>query len=92
MSTLITASLNLSKIDKARIVTGKTGNKYIDVAIWINDQPDQYGNDVSIQQRTNQGEEKIYLGNGRIFKREPDPAPPQPDQPAPTTEYDDLPF
>lgn len=99
MSKLITAKINCSKIDKTRLFTGKKGI-YLDLAIWINDQPDQFGNDVSIQQRTNEGEDKIYLGNGRVFKKEseiPSVSQSQPqtqstEPPEPVNEYDDLPF
>ena len=50
MNKLMTASINLSKIDKTRIIEGKNG-KYIDLVIWFNEEPDQYGNNFSIQQR-----------------------------------------
>jgi len=63
---LMTASINLSKIDKSKIIEGKNG-KYIDLVIWFNEEPDQYGNNFSIQQKTAMGESKIYLGNGKYY-------------------------
>lgn len=68
MSQLITASIDLDKIKAERLIQGKKG-KYANITIWINDQPDQYGNDVSIEQKTEKGETKIYIGNGRTYKK-----------------------
>lgn len=77
MSKLITASINLNKIDKNKIfVSKKTGEKHLNISIWVNDEPDQYGNDCSIQQSTKKGEAKIFLGNGKYFvknEQESDP-------------------
>lgn len=33
----------------------------------MNDTPDKYGNDISIEQRVKKGEDKIYLGNGKFY-------------------------
>lgn len=68
MSQLITASIDLDKIKAERLIQGKKG-KYANITIWINDQPDQYGDDVSIEQKTEKGETKIYIGNGRTYKK-----------------------
>jgi hypothetical protein len=70
MSKLIKASINLSKIAKSTLFESKSGEKWLNLSIWLNDTPDQYGNDVSIQQQTAQGEPKIYLGNGKYYKKE----------------------
>lgn len=86
MSKLITASINLSKIDKTKIIEGKKG-KYIDLTIWLNDQPDQFGNDVSIEQRTEKGADKNYIGNGKIYKQSEQPVASNP-----IVENDDLGF
>jgi len=66
MSKLFTGKIDLTKIDKSKIFTGKKG-KYVDVTIWINDEPDQYGNSMSIQQSTKKGDSKIYIGNCKEF-------------------------
>jgi hypothetical protein len=78
MSTLINASIDLTKIDKTKIQTHdkfgqpfKNGAKYLSVQIWVNDEPDQYGNNVSISVSQSlvereAGEKKVYLGNGKI--------------------------
>jgi hypothetical protein len=68
MSQLITASIDVMKIDKARLITGKKGT-YLNVTIWVNDQPDQFGNNVSIEQKTDKGQTKIYLGNGKTYHK-----------------------
>lgn len=91
MSKLITASLDISKIDKSKIIEGKKG-KYINLTLWVNDQEDQFGNNVSIQQSLSKeereaGAEKIYLGNGKV--RDGGGATPAP---AANAGSNDLPF
>lgn len=68
---IIGASIDLSKIDKSKIVQGKNGAKYYNVDIIVNDKPDNYGNNVAItdkqtkEERTAK-EKKVYLGNGKV--------------------------
>lgn len=74
MSKLITASIDLTKINKAKLFEGKKGGKWLNLTIWLNDKEDQYGNDVSIQQSLSKeereaGANKIYLGNGKQYKQ-----------------------
>lgn len=85
MSKLITASIDVTKIEKNLLYKGKKGT-YLKLSIWQNDTPDQYGNDFSIQQTTGKDEPKIFLGNGKYYT--PQEAP----QEAPKNEPDDLPF
>jgi hypothetical protein len=66
---MLTGSIDLSKIDKEKLYVGKNGNKYLNVKIWINDSPDQYGNIASIQQATGKDEKKIYIGNLKEFNK-----------------------
>ncbi len=66
MSKLLFGKINLSKIDKMKLFKGEKGI-YMDITIWINDKPDNYGNDISIEQSTKQGEEKNYIGNGKYY-------------------------
>ena len=75
MSKLLTGSIDLTKIDKTKIVDrDKDGNlfqngaKYINVVVWINDQVDKYGNNASIQisqskEERESGVKAIYIGN-----------------------------
>ena len=72
-----TASVNLSKIDKSKLITGKNGDKYLNIVIWDNDEPDAYGNHFSIQQKLSKeeidaGMKPIYLGNGKDWSKEQD--------------------
>ena len=84
MSQLLLGKINVKKIDKDRLFVGEKGT-YLDVAIWILDEPDQYGRDASIQQRTKKGETKIYLGDAKFFSTEKQESPPPDDD-------EDLPF
>jgi hypothetical protein len=68
MSKLITASINLIKVNQELLIPGEKG-KYLNLTIWLNDEKDKYGNDVSVEQRTEKGVDKIYLGNGRTWKQ-----------------------
>ena len=69
MAGIIKASIDLTKIPKEKIVDGKKG-KYINVTMFINDEPDQYGNNASvIMSQTKEEREaktpRVYLGNGK---------------------------
>lgn len=70
MAQIISASIDLSKIDKAKIVNGKNGGKFYNFDIVINDEPNQYGQDVSITEKQTKEEreakeKKVYIGNGK---------------------------
>ena len=67
MGTLINASIDLTKVDKTKLVKGK----YLNLTISVNDNLDNYGNNVSltIQQSKEEREikaSKTYLGNGKV--------------------------
>ena len=69
MARIISASINLSKIDKTKIIKGKNG-QYYNVSIIVNDEANEYGQDVAIvQEQTKEEREakasKVYLGNGK---------------------------
>jgi len=76
MSKLITASIDVTKIQKALLYQGEKG-LYLKLSIWQNDEPDKFGNDFSIQQTTGKDEPKIFLGNGKFYvpKTEPEKKP-----------------
>lgn len=76
---LINAKINVSKIDKAKLFKGQTG-LWIDLSIWINSEPDQFGNDISIEQRTGKDENKIYLGNGKFYVKKDNETKPADDK------------
>lgn len=105
MAQLISASIDVSKISKDKLVKGAKGT-YLNITISINDEIDQYGNQVGIYESQSQTEreskeKKNYLGNGKIAwtseggstaKQTPAKATP-PVAPAPVVEEgEDLPF
>ena len=75
MSKMLIGSIDLNKIDKTKIVStdkdGKpfqNGAKYLNVVVWVNDAPDQYGNDASIQlgqtkDERDASQKATYIGN-----------------------------
>ena len=77
MSKIISASIDLSKIDKTKIVTTDkngqpftNGAKYLNIQVVLNDEVDQYGNDTAIRinqskEEREKGEKPVYLGNGK---------------------------
>ena len=67
MSTLISGSIDLSKVDKSKLKDGK----YLQVQISVNDTTDNYGNNVSItvnqtKEEREAKEKKTYLGNAKV--------------------------
>lgn len=99
MAQLISASIDVTKISKDKLVKGEKGT-YLNITIAINDEIDQYGNQAGIYESQSKEEreskaKKNYLGNGKIAwsseggstaKSAPAPAP------TPTVEEDNLPF
>lgn len=68
---IIQASIDLARIDKSKIKQHDNGAKYYPISIIINDQKDQYGNDVAIttnqsKEERESGQKKTYIGNGKI--------------------------
>ena len=107
MAKIITASIDLNKIDKAKVQTvDKNGNpfknkgKYLNISITINDEPDQYGNHASIKvnqtkEEREKGEPTVYLGNGKIVWQSSPQASNEPNNNwggANNPSDDDLPF
>jgi len=106
MAKIISASIDLSKIDKNKLITTDkngqpfaNGAKYLNIQIVVNDQADQYGNDAAI--RINQSKEEreaivkpTYLGNGKtVWSDQANNAPVHHAVVvAPDAVLDDLPF
>ena len=70
MSKIIGASIDLSKLEKAPIIQGKNGAKYVNITIIVNDEVNQYGKDVSISLEQSKEEreakaQKTFVGNGK---------------------------
>ena len=106
MAQLISASIDVSKISKDKLVQGAKG-KYLNITISINDEVDQYGNQVGIYESQSKEEreakdKKNYLGNGKVSwtseggstaKQTPSTPAPAATPPAPVVEEgDELPF
>ncbi len=96
MAKLITASIDVTKIDKSRIIEGRKGGKYLSLTLWVNEEDDQFGNNVSIEQSQTKEERdanspKNYLGNGKEWRGNGGGVK----KPAPATvidDDDDIPF
>ena len=69
MNRLFLGKMNLSKIDKERLFKGEKGT-WMDVTVWFSEEPDQWGNHLSIQQSTKKDEDKIYLGSAKLYEPE----------------------
>ena len=70
MAGIIKTSINLNAIPKDKIIIGKKG-KYLPIAITVNDEPDQFGNQgpVIVDQSKEEREAKTaktYLGNCKV--------------------------
>jgi hypothetical protein len=71
MATILSASLNVAKIDQTKLIDGRTG-KFLNVTITINDEVDKFGNNASIFESQSKEEReaktpKNYLGNGKVI-------------------------
>lgn len=94
MSKLISASIDATKVTKAKMKDGK----YIQVTIELKDEPDQYGNNVSIYENQSKEEreakeKRVYIGNGRVVWESDEPRAKK-QRPAPQIVEDEpeLPF
>jgi len=101
MGAIIAVNLNLSKLDKAKIVQGKKGS-YYPLTLFVNDDTDQFGNNVAVatgltKEEREAGAKTDYVANGKVVStdgavsvavRQDQPA----SQPQPATQDIDLPF
>lgn len=70
MSAIINLSINLDKINKSKIISGKKGS-YYNVTVSLNNDVDPYGNNASIFEAQTKEERdakasRNYLGNGKV--------------------------
>jgi hypothetical protein len=78
---IISGSMDVTKIDKTKLIEGKNGAKYLNFDIIVNDEPDQYGKDVALTLSQTKDErtakaKKVYIGNGKtVWKKEADDKP-----------------
>lgn len=67
MGAIISGSIDLTKIDKSKLINGK----YLNVQISVNENTDQYGNNVGItigqtKEEREAKEKKTYIGNAKV--------------------------
>lgn len=80
----ISISIDVTKIEKARLYKGKKGT-YLDAVLFLKDEPDQYGNHGFITQSVSKEEREAgtkgaILGNVKVIGQQAKPkAAPQPD-------------
>ena len=72
MGAIATISIDLNKLDESKKVIGKNGAVYYNFNISINDQTDQYGNNVQVtnvqtKEQREAKEQRTFFGNGKVF-------------------------
>lgn len=97
MATLLGLSIDVTKIDKSKLVNGK----YLNLTVSVQDETNQYGQNVSAyheqtKEEREAKENRNYLGNGRVFWTDGNVTKaitPLPDEMNQASEpQDDLPF
>ena len=71
MATIVSASIDLAKIDKSTIVEGKNGAKYVNFTVALNDETNDWGKNVSVyhtqsKEQRDAKEQRQYVGNGKV--------------------------
>ena len=67
MSAIISGSIDLTKINKSKLINGK----YLNIQISVNENTDQYGNNVGItigqtKEEREAKSKKTYIGNAKV--------------------------
>jgi len=67
---IISASINLNKINKSKLIKGKDGNEYLNISIICNDSENEWGKDVTITEGQSEQErkdkiKKNFIGSGK---------------------------
>jgi len=68
---ILSCSMDVSKIDKSKLIQGKNGALYYNFDVIVKDEKDKYGKDasVSVSQTKEEREAKkakTYIGNGKV--------------------------
>ena len=82
MAKILNVSINVDKINKAKLIKGKKGT-YLSLNIAVNDEKDQFDNDCSVWENQSKEEReakasKNYLGNGKVIWSNEEGAPVSP--------------
>ena len=69
---IISASIDLNKIDRSKLIAGRNGAKYLNIDITVKDEKDNFGNDTAITLKQTKEErdskaKKVYIGNGKTM-------------------------
>ena len=99
MSAIINVSLRVDKLPKEKFVSGKDGAVYYNFTVGVNDEANQFGQNVSLTDSQTQEEReakkpKVYLGNGNVVwtNGEIKTAPKKEKETTPRVEDNHLPF
>ena len=102
MAAIATISIRVDKLPKEKFVQGKNGAVYYNCSVVLNDETNQWGQNVAVtdSQSKEEREAKVaknYIGNGKVVwndgnivnaeRQEPEDVVPEPAQ-----ESNDLPF
>jgi hypothetical protein len=100
MSALVNFSLRVDKLPKQNFIKGKNGAVYVNLTASINNDTNQYGQNVSFfvsqskEERENK-KDKLYIGNGQVVWNDGEIKNAEKKQEAATVETDtggDFPF
>ena len=97
MAQLIGCSIDVTKIDKSKLVEGKNGAKYFNFNVNVEDEPNQFGKDVSItisqtKEQRDAKEKKVFIGSGKTLWRSTKTHQTVKQQTNEPSNSDDLPF
>ena len=77
MARIISIALKKSKLEKIPTFKGKEGEEYYNMDVILNDQPDKFGQDVSVTEKQTKEDRvakkpKNYIGSGKtVWSKEP---------------------
>lgn len=106
MSTLLNLSIDVANLPKEKFVKGKNGKVYYNFTVSVNDETNQYGQNVSAfdsltKEEREAGKQKTYIGNGRVLwtdgnivvaEKKEQEAPAQVEETTDTQGSEDFPF
>ena len=106
MSTLLNLSIDVANLPKEKFVKGKNGKVYYNFTVSVNDETNQYGQNVSAfdsltKEEREAGKQKTYIGNGRVLwtdgnivvaEKKEQEAPAQVEESTDTQGSEDFPF
>lgn len=98
MSALINLSIRVDQLQKQKFVAGKDGKVYYNFTIAVNDEANQFGQNVSAYDSQTKEEReakkaKLYIGNGNVIWNDGKITTVKKEQTATATEVaSDLPF